>query len=156
MKKKIFVLLFTIMFGWCSTLMMPASTVSAADGGCEHMLFGIFKPWYAGLPMGDNCSLQLDSTGEDGSGLASFVWQIVLNVLFDLMAAASIVAVGFVIYGGYLFITSEGDPGKLCPLLLHLRTRPENQRMARHKGHNFKDLRRQFQGNLPACFRHGI
>ena len=92
--------------------MMPASTVSAADGGCEHMLFGIFKPWYAGLPMGDNCSLQLDSTGEDGSGLASFVWQIVLNVLFDLMAAASIVAVGFVIYGGYLFITSEGDPGK--------------------------------------------
>ncbi len=76
------------------------------------MLFGIFKPWYAGLPMGDNCSLQLDSTGEDGSGLASFVWQIVLNVLFDLMAAASIVAVGFVIYGGYLFITSEGDPGK--------------------------------------------
>ena len=112
MKKKIFVLLFTIMFGWCSTLMMPASTVSAADGGCEHMLFGIFKPWYAGLPMGDNCSLQLDSTGEDGSGLASFVWQIVLNVLFDLMAAASIVAVGFVIYGGYLFITSEGDPGK--------------------------------------------
>ncbi len=92
--------------------MMPASTVSAVDGGCEHMLFGIFKPWYAGLPMGDNCSLQLDSTGEDGSGLASFVWQIVLNVLFDLMAAASIVAVGFVIYGGYLFITSEGDPGK--------------------------------------------
>ena len=37
-----------------------------------------------------------------------------LNVTFDLTLAVGYIALGFVIYGGYLYIMSQGDPSRMA------------------------------------------
>ena len=46
--------------------------------------------------------------------MATFVWSIVLNVLIDLFSATGYVAVIFIIYGGFKYIMSQGDPGNVA------------------------------------------
>jgi hypothetical protein len=41
--------------------------------------------------------------------LMVFIWTIVMNVLTDVFMLAGFVAVGFIIYGGYLYIISHGS-----------------------------------------------
>lgn len=48
----------------------------------------------------------------DEAALTAFIWAIVLNISFDLSLAVGYLAVAMVIYGGYLYIMSQGDPGK--------------------------------------------
>ena len=38
--------------------------------------------------------------------------KIILNILADLSLAVGYLSLGFIIYGGYLYIMSSGDPGK--------------------------------------------
>ena len=76
---------------------------------CTKTFLG-FRPWYQGLPKGDTCTV-----GEVKSDkIPVFVWTIVLNVVADLFAAIGYLAIIFVIYGGFLFIKAEGDPGKVA------------------------------------------
>ena len=86
----------------------PATGASGTPSNCTVNFLG-FKPWYDGLDMNSDCSIKSPA---DNGGMRNYVWRIVLNISFDLMEAVGLIAVGFIIYGGYLFITSEGDPGK--------------------------------------------
>lgn len=79
----------------------------AAD--CSYSFLGL-KPWYAGLTMDNNCNIKTPSGDE--TAMAKFVWTIVGNVAYDISLVVGLVATGFIIFGGYLFITSEGDPNK--------------------------------------------
>ena len=45
--------------------------------------------------------------------LTTGIWMIVLNVLSDISVIATYLALGFVIYGGYQYIFSSGDPAKV-------------------------------------------
>lgn len=61
---------------------------------------------------------KIDSNG-DGTIDASddsfkVVWLIVLAIVEALLAIAGLVAVAFVIYGGFKFITSQGIPDKIA------------------------------------------
>ena len=117
MKKKILALI----FGVAATLgvLVPSGEVFAADplpAECNVEFLGL-RPWYYGLVEGSDCHVK-SPTGctagsecsDAGDSLARFVWQIVLNVLIDLFVIAGVVAVGFLIYGGYLYLRSGGDP----------------------------------------------
>ena len=73
--------------------------------GTPHFLG--FRPWYADLCSGGEIQ---QPSGDDE--LARFIWTIVLNILFDITLAVGYLAVGFIVYGGFLYITSQGDPGK--------------------------------------------
>lgn len=80
-----------------------------------------FKPWYDGLCVqnGDQADMvsvcEKDScTDPNAKDLNVFVWTIVLNVLFDLGLAVGIIALVMVIYSGYMYITSQGDAGRLA------------------------------------------
>lgn len=42
------------------------------------------------------------------------IWQIAANVATDITVAAAYLVLGHVIYGGYLYIFSGGDPGKVA------------------------------------------
>lgn len=42
------------------------------------------------------------------------IWQIAANVATDITVAAAYLVLGYVIYGGYLYIFSGGDPGKVA------------------------------------------
>lgn len=81
--------------------------VSAATSCDKKGSFLTFKPWYYGLTKGD-CSIKNPSE----VGLSKFVWTIVLNIVEDIMQLAGYIAVGFIIYGGFLYLTSAGIPDR--------------------------------------------
>ena len=78
-----------------------------ADDGCSQSFLGM-RPWFSGLPMGNNCSIMAPSEAE----MPKFIWTIVLNVLYDLSLVVGVITTGFIIYGGYVYITAEGDRSK--------------------------------------------
>lgn len=50
----------------------------------------------------------------DEDSLKSGIWIIVSNVLVDLTIIATYLILGYVIYGGYLYVLSSGDPSKVA------------------------------------------
>lgn len=69
---------------------------------------------------GDNCGnfLGLKSWDcnvkiSDPDSLKSGIWTIVANIVTDVTVIAAYLIVGFVIYGGYLYTMSGGDPNKV-------------------------------------------
>ena len=84
---------------------MALGVATPAMAACDeyHTVAGL-RPWYYGLELDDDCS----PTGAP----EDMIGQIIANVIFDLMAVASLVAVGYIIYAGYLIILAGGDPAK--------------------------------------------
>lgn len=68
-----------------------------------------FKPWYDGLCNGGEIK---PDTDRDEGAIKRFFWRIVLNISFDLSYAIGILGMAMIIYGGYLYMTSSGDPTK--------------------------------------------
>ena len=71
-----------------------------SNNNCSDILLGL-KPWNCG-------TTEIDS--EDA--LKSNAIIIATNILADLTIIAAYLVLGFVIYGGYQYMFSEGDPGK--------------------------------------------
>ncbi len=96
------------------TVMVPENAM--ADGGlgsgsCGAPVFLGFKPWYADLCNGDKRDSEIVQP-DDEEKTVQFIWTVVLNILFDAFLAVGYLAIGFVIYGGFLYITAQGDPSK--------------------------------------------
>lgn len=90
---------------------LTPAPVMAADN-CNSTPLG-FRPWYyskAGL-ICQNGEIQSPAK-DDTDALSRYIWVIVLNIVFDLMLAVGYIALVMVIYGGYLYIMAQGDPGK--------------------------------------------
>lgn len=72
---------------------------------CDSHLFLNFPSWYEYLPgyTGTDglCSPQIHSLSD--------IWLIVAAVIEILLRVAAIVAVVFVIYGGFSYVTSQGE-----------------------------------------------
>ena len=85
-----------------NTVSMPQ--VSAADGGftgnCRYILG--FTSW--------DCNVNISNE----ETLKSGIWTIAANVAVDITVAAAYLIIGYVIYGGYLYTFSGGDPGKVA------------------------------------------
>ncbi len=97
--KKLSVILIIISF---VSVMFPLNV--SADGftgrtNCESIL-GL-TPW--------DCNVSIHN--EDT--LKSGIWQIVANIANDIAVIAAYLVLGYVIYGGYLYIFSGGEPGKV-------------------------------------------
>ena len=122
MKKKILALLIGMVLSL--GVLVPNGAVFANGGkevgtdvsGCNVEFLGL-RPWYYGLTEGADCHIRKPTTCESnaectnaGTQLATFIWAVVLNVLIDLFVIAGMAAVGFLIYGGYLYLRSGGDP----------------------------------------------
>ena len=90
---------------------VEANTSTRSNGSnpkCEHTFLGL-RPWYTGLVGGDNCVVIQPA----GDKLASFAWRIILNISADIALIVGYAALGFIIYGGYKYIMSSGDPGNV-------------------------------------------
>lgn len=87
----------------------PAPVGALGGGNCGVQGFLGLRPWYYGL-----CSTSKNEIQEpkDEEEMKSFVWTIILNILMDLLVIVGYAAMIFIIYGGYQFIMSQGDPGK--------------------------------------------
>lgn len=94
------------------TVSFAAEPAAALGGGnCGKKPFLGFRAWYEGLCKGDDIAAPKKGDEDD---LAAFVWTIVLNVLTDISIGVGYLAVGFIIYGGYLYIMAQGDPAKMA------------------------------------------
>lgn len=84
--------------------------VSAA-AACEGRVLGI-PPWYRGITNNNPPDCDLKSP-EDVGGLSAFIWRIVLNGIEMAVVLAAYVAVFFIIYGGFLYMTGGALPAQL-------------------------------------------
>ncbi len=90
---------------------LSATTTNVyADDGCEPgaTVFFALKPWYAGWTDGE-CNIKAPGKGE----IPKFVWSIVLNLMYDVAVLVGYVAVIMVAYGGYMYMFSRGDVGRV-------------------------------------------
>ena len=78
----------------------PGTTSSYVDSSCSYLL-GLTS-W--------NCGVNINN--EDT--LKSGIWTIVANIAKDITVIAAYLVIGYVIYGGYLYIFSAGDPSKVA------------------------------------------
>ena len=89
---------------------------NAYAAGCDGKgLFLGLRAWYAGLSEADpsgKCAMK--KPGSDGKEMSEYVWTIVLNVLFDISLLVGYAAIIFVVFGGFKYIMSNGEPGKVA------------------------------------------
>lgn len=75
---------------------------AAAASRCEPSFLG-FPPWYRGLT-DDKCNIK-----SPGSNIQAFALRVSLNILDIVLRLVGFLAVGFVIFGGFKYITSTGS-----------------------------------------------
>lgn len=86
-----------------------ASPVNVSAAACESSFLGL-PAWYRGLALDDKCNPKSPS----GDGVSKFIWQIVLNVIDMGFRLITFVALFFILYGGFTFITSNGSADKVA------------------------------------------
>lgn len=77
-----------------------ADTASAA---CRERVF-TFPTWYNGVVDG-SCEIKIREPVQ--------LWVIVMNGIEILLQVVAYAAAGFIMWGGFKYIKSEGDPGKI-------------------------------------------
>jgi ABC-type branched-subunit amino acid transport system permease subunit len=75
-----------------------------------HTFFGL-PTWYKYLPYGpdsvtNRCEVNVANIGQ--------YWLIGLAILDMLVRVAGMVAIGYVVYGGFVYITSRGEADKIA------------------------------------------
>ncbi len=86
--------------------MMPTNASAAAcKTDTDSNLFS-FPTWYRGLCEDSNA----DKVKIDGGSPADIVFVIALNLIDIALRIVGIIAVGYLIYGGFRFVTSRGSP----------------------------------------------
>jgi hypothetical protein len=94
----------------------PPPTTSPKCGGSDPDFLS-FPTWYRGLDCTSSDSIDI----ETGSEVASIVFTIALNIIDIILRIIGIVAVGFVIWGGFQYIISRGEPERAKSGLVTIR-----------------------------------
>ena len=96
---------------WLTSL--PTTILGALPEGCSNSFFGL-PAWYKYLPMEIDRDTGECSIGQSfqllGNGSNSGLLLIGLALIEIGLRIAGLVALGFVVYGGAQYITSQGDP----------------------------------------------
>lgn len=109
MREKLFLLVSTAVVSVVTALGVVASPVYAA--GCDRTFFGI-PPWYNGLTDPANCQVKQPNK-DDPNGMRSFIVKIALNIAQAAMVIVGYITIFFLIKGGFLYITAQGEPGHI-------------------------------------------
>jgi hypothetical protein len=110
-KKILTTLAFAVLIAAPVMTVVATPTTFAADASCEVKILGI-PPWYRGLSSKDStgqCSIE----SPDGAHLSSFIWHIALNVIEIGLYIVGYIAVFFILYGGFQFLTGGSNPGQI-------------------------------------------
>lgn len=108
MKKIIIAISLMIIGSFGASVTFPG--ISFADDACSNKgKILTLKPWYSGLTNND-CSLK--NPGTDTNSQANYIWKIALNIVDDLLQLIGYTTVGYIMYGGFLMMTSNGAPDK--------------------------------------------
>lgn len=110
--KKILSLIFAIFAaGSVATVALPANTYAVS---CESQTLLGLRPWYMGLIDDSSGTCDMKKPPSDSAGMSAYVWTIVLNILYDITLLIGFAALIMVVFGGYKYIMSNGEPGKVA------------------------------------------
>jgi hypothetical protein len=115
MLKKIklsFIALFAVagLSGSFAAVIIPASTAGAA--ACPNTKIITIPAWYKGLQCSADGGVEAPARDANGDNMKKFVWQIGLNVAEIILQIIGYIAIFFMIYGGFLYLTSNGAPDR--------------------------------------------
>jgi hypothetical protein len=108
----------TLFVGSASLVAVFPSQANALtpDPACNAR-FLTLPAWYNGLAGkdGGNCTVisPTDMGGEKDTQVSRFIWRIALNGIDILLQVVAYAAVGFIIYGGFVYLTSAGRSDKI-------------------------------------------
>ncbi len=102
MIKKLLIILAVIGSLSITTSITNQEKTYAVTGDCRYFL---------GMTSWD-CGISDTVSNEDQ--LKTYIWNIVANIAADITVVAAYLVLGYVIYGGYLYTFSAGDPGKVA------------------------------------------
>ncbi|MBR2708867.1 hypothetical protein IKE98_00850 [Candidatus Saccharibacteria bacterium] len=95
-----------VLISMSSVLFVASTPVSAAQyvdvGSCSESFAGLTSWCYGITDINDETTLKTN------------IWKIAANVAADITVLAAYLVLGFVIYGGYLYLLSGGDATKLA------------------------------------------
>ena len=112
MMKKALISTFVILFSGISLGLALPATVHAADCTAgEDGSFLSFPTWYRGLggTTGSAGTCNFSFSAQQGS-VGLIVFTVALNIIDIALRIVAIMAVGFVIYGGFRYVISRGEP----------------------------------------------
>ena len=110
MKKIIIAMSLMIIGSFGASLTFPNTSFADDNDACSNKgKILTLKPWYSGLTNSD-CSLKNPDT--DTNSQANYIWKIALNIVDDLLQLIGYTTVGYIMYGGFLMMTSNGAPDK--------------------------------------------
>lgn len=107
--KKAVIAIFLVIFGACSYNVVFSDNFVSADECADKGKILTLKPWYSGLT-DSSCNIKSPSDGVDAQ--ANFVWKIVLNIVDDMFQIVGYIVTGYIMYGGFLMMSSVGSPEK--------------------------------------------
>lgn len=84
------------------------ATPQVTHAACNDTLL-TFPAWYQGLT-DDECNIMNPA---DVGGLSAFIWRIVLNVIEIMLQLVGYVSVGFLIRGGFKYMTAMGESAEV-------------------------------------------
>lgn len=110
MLKKLLLPLIVSIFGISIINVAPtyAENTGWHNGGCNDFL-GLIS-WDCGVPTNE----ELSGGQDNDDKLSLVVWGIAANVAYDISVVAAYLILAYIIYGGYLYIFSGGDTGKVA------------------------------------------
>lgn len=98
------------------SFMTIATSQTSYAAACVGRVIG-FPTWYRGLgetkTIDGEKTCEIKKPGSGQNGLSNFIWKIVLNVLEIALLLVGYLAVGFIIYGGFKYITGAGSSDKI-------------------------------------------
>lgn len=83
------------------------ATIPTSSAGAACGQFLTFPAWYRGLSKND-CKDMMSP--DDVGGISTYIWTIVLNVIEIAVQVVGYLAIFYIIYGGFRYITSAGAP----------------------------------------------
>lgn len=113
--KKIFLNLGTV--GLLIGAIIPVLSINTASaarfeaGDVCSAAFLTFPTWYRGLEHDGSCNIV--SPSGDQAALSAFIFTIVVNIIEIGLQLVAYAAVGYIIYGGFKYLTAAGDPNRI-------------------------------------------
>lgn len=85
------------------------SASAASCGDATDANFLSFPTWHRGLPCDANGRVDLQ-----GQQIGNIVIIVALNIIDIVLRMLSIVAIGFIIFGGFLYLTAQGEANRVA------------------------------------------
>lgn len=98
-----------------SLVLLPSTTYAAQNDECHRSAGFLGLPtWYEYLEMGtkggDKCAITGPTDSNGDFSFQAALPRIALAIVEILLRVAGMVAIGYVIFGGFKFMTSQGEP----------------------------------------------